>query len=645
MTALLLERLRLALVGLGVVLIIPLALCLSSRPSDLVPCDYLLWLISISAGLGVFLDLRKFCRDAAIASTLALDAASLGLIAVGRLGSLAATMIQMRFLVPPVGGGITSAASWGLATLIIPGAIVGFAAVALHSIAGRPLSAAGAPTWAEVLVALKRWPPAIVGLLERHYLLTAFAIGFALRLIPELLWWPWPIGWDTVEYMAHLEDFLTSLDPFKAYYWMGGMRDIPPLLDLLLALPARVAGVWPTFKLYPPVAFGALAASSAYFSRSALGLSRRYALIAAVASSLYILNLRISWDYQRQLLGSVLMLAALAYLEPRGGKGMRNAALSSALLVLMALAHEVAAFVAFVLALVLLAESLSWRAAGEAASYAAALAAVTALLLWYWRGLYTPNPYVGAAPPGIVAYSNYLSTAAAVISYLAAGFGLTLPLAYIALAKPGRTYLKAALAALFIAGVSPLIAPYTSVTVWYRFLIGAAPLVMPLAVAGLASLGNTRFAAAYLILVAMLGLPYILQPVYLSKYVLSLTEFPPGFEPSPTTINYLWGLYDLAASIPELNSGTPVIAQSYVARWVHLAMRNPEPWTLIWYDVEPTVGDACELMARLNVSSVYIITTSAANSTRWQSACNGTKVDVRLIRDGLFKIYEVAREP
>lgn len=641
----LLEKLRLALAGLGVALIAPFALCLASRPSDLAPCDYLLWLISISASLGVFLDFRKFYRGAAIASTLILDAASLTLIAVGRLGSLAATMIQMRFLVPPVGGGITSATSWGLASLVIPGAFIGFVAVALHSVAGRPLAAAEAPTWAEVLDALKRWPPAIAGFLEEHYLLTAFAIGFTLRLIPELLWWPWPIGWDTVEYMAHLEDFLTSLDPFKAYYWMGGMRDIPPLLDLLLALPARAAGVWLTFKFYPPIAFGALVTSSAYLARSALGLSRRYALIAAAASSLYILDLRISWDYQRQLLGSVLMLVAIAYLESRGGKGLRNAALSSALLVLMAMAHEAVAFVAFVLALVLLAKALSWRAAEEAASYAVALVAVTTLLLWYWRGFYTPNPYVGAAPPGIVAYSNYPLTAGAVISYLAAGFGLTLPLAYVALAKPGKTYLKAALAALLIAGVSPLIAPYTSVTVWYRFLIGAAPLVMPLAVAGLASLGDARFTAAYLLLVAMLGLPYILQPIYLSKYVSSLTEFPPGFEPNPMTINYLQGLYNLTSSIPELSPGTPVIAQDYVARWVHLAMRNPEPWTLVWYDAEPTVGDACELMAKLNVSSVYIITTSAANSTSWQNTCNGTTVDVSLIKDGLFKIYEVAREP
>ena len=142
----LLEKLRLALAGLGVALIAPFALCLASRPGDLAPCDYLLWLISISASFGAFLDFRKFYRGAAIASTLILDAASLTLIAVGRLGSLAATMIQMRFLVPPVGGGITSAASWGLASLVIPGAFIGFVAVALHSVAGKPLAAAEVPT-------------------------------------------------------------------------------------------------------------------------------------------------------------------------------------------------------------------------------------------------------------------------------------------------------------------------------------------------------------------------------------------------------------------------------------------------------------------------------------------------------------------
>ncbi len=34
----------------------------------------------------------------------------------------------------------------------------------------------------------------------------AFAVGFVVRLIPELLSFPYPIGWDTIYYASRIQD-------------------------------------------------------------------------------------------------------------------------------------------------------------------------------------------------------------------------------------------------------------------------------------------------------------------------------------------------------------------------------------------------------------------------------------------------------
>mgnify|MGYP001772781023 CR=1 FL=1 len=466
--------------------------------------DYLVWLISLAASLGDILDFLCFYRRMGYASTLTLDVLSLVLVAIGRLGSLALSMVDTMFTTPLVGGGIVGIKALRIASLVVPGSLIGFVVIALHTLAREPVVFVESRSWAEILHGIRRRLVSVGYFFEDHPIFTAFLSGFSLRFIPEVVWWPWHIGWDTVEYTAHLADFLTSLNPFKPYYWMGGLRNIPPLLDLILALPAAVVGPWLTFKLYPPIAFGVLVAAATYLAKSVLRVSPRNLVAVAFASALYILNLRISWDYQRQLLGSVVMILAIVLLESYRDKGTRYILLASLLLVLASMAHEVTGVVAFVLALLLLMEAIINRTGREIAVYSTTLAVITAFLLWYWRAPYTSNGYLGAAPPGIVAYPMYITTAGEVVSYLVVGYGLIIPPALLALAKPGYKYLKAALATLFLAGLSPLVAPYTATTTWYRFLIGVAPLMVPLAVAGLTTYGRDRVIAIYVLLFAVL---------------------------------------------------------------------------------------------------------------------------------------------
>ncbi|MEL9941104.1 MAG: hypothetical protein QXH86_08810 [Ignisphaera sp.] len=222
-----LARFRLIFAFLALVLSGLLIACLVRGMVNWVLYDYLVWLISLVICLGDVLDFLCFYRRIGYASTLTLDVLSLALVAIGRLGSLAVSMVETMFVTPPVGGGIVGIEALIIASLVVPGSLIGFAAIALHTFAREPVVLAESRTWAEILHSIRKGLTSAGHFFESHPIFTAFLLGFSVRLVPEVLWWPWHVGWDTVEYTAHLADFLTSLNPFKPYYWMGGLRNIP----------------------------------------------------------------------------------------------------------------------------------------------------------------------------------------------------------------------------------------------------------------------------------------------------------------------------------------------------------------------------------------------------------------------------------
>ena len=273
--------------------------------------------------------------------------------------------------------------------------------------------------------------------------------------------------------MAHLEDFLQDPGLFKPYFWMGSMRKLPPLLDLILAPIALLIGSWLTFKFYAPIAYGFLTASTSYLSEKVLKLDKRYALLTAIATAFYILNLRISWDYLRQLLGTIFMILSIIFIESYKNTPNSQKHLASATITLLAaLSHEVTAVVSATLLLPLTISSSRQHKKIPTAIYATAFIATVALLLWYSKTPVRYNPYLGAVPPGIVSYRNPISTTQEVISYFIVGYGLLVPTALAATPHYlHNKYYLLSITILFTAGLSPLIAPYTAITTWYRFMI------------------------------------------------------------------------------------------------------------------------------------------------------------------------------
>jgi len=602
-------------------------------------CDYAAWLATLLACFAAYLDLKAFWDNSSYASTILLSLVGFTTTFFGRIASLClnACITLPEYVGPLLGSYYTREGFFCAAACLVSGSTLTAIGLFIHTVVGRPIIFRQSETPAELfekqwLRFLKTW---------KSYwsrpgtcLAAAFLTGFICRLIPEILWWPWPVGSDTAEYIAHLADFAVSLDPFKSYYWMGGMRNCPPLLNIILLPVSAIAGAWNALKIYPPVAYGILTFSSALLSRKVYGLNRPGSFFASMVTAFYVLNLRISEEYQRQLLGSVFMLLTLVALESWRRLDARKALSIAVLMVCSALSHEVTAFFSAAVSLVLALKSIGIRDYRGLTVGLIGLAASAMFETWYWKEPYTPSPVFGIVPAGLVSYSEDASPM--VMSYLLAGYGLTLPFAIAALLqqKEGLTYTKTGLAALMLAGVSPMLAPYTAVATWYRFLIGAAPIVSTLAAAGVCRMsGDERFHAAYLILVMIPGLAFTYSIGTLSRFAGALREFASGFAPFPPSIELLDDLKGLAEWLSAENLNGTIVVDSSIASWVHIGVRNPTSSNLIRVGGSVTSGTLEALLGKEQVQRLYAVTT--------ENLTANSRLQVEKLRDGIYKVYLV----
>jgi len=187
----------------------------------------------------------------------------------------------------------------------------------------------------------------VLGAGEWRWLSACLLFGFGVRLVPELLAWGLPVGFDTVYYAfavkagvvwAHWTAFFTSSWLFYAL--------VVPVYAAFRVDPFLL------LKFVAPLLYGLNVAGVYWFARGLLGWDRRVCVAAAVFFALQLAALRVSWDLLRNLLGLGLLLFSFAFVERVGSRW--GFAVFSVLGVLAVFAHEYAAvtFVAVVAALV-----------------------------------------------------------------------------------------------------------------------------------------------------------------------------------------------------------------------------------------------------------------------------------------------------
>ncbi len=140
---------------------------------------------------------------------------------------------------------------------------------------------------------------------DRKGILLSFILGFTIRLVPEILSYPYPIGFDTVYYAARIKSdviWASSTSFFSSWLYEG-----------ILISTERILRVDPFLflKLVAPFLFGLNTCGIYFFARKALNWRVRTALVAAFLFALELASLRLSWDLHRNLLGSAVLLLTL----------------------------------------------------------------------------------------------------------------------------------------------------------------------------------------------------------------------------------------------------------------------------------------------------------------------------------------------
>jgi hypothetical protein len=140
-------------------------------------------------------------------------------------------------------------------------------------------------------------------------LLLAFVVGFAIRLIPELLSFTNPIGWDTIYYAARINEgivFNYWTDIFSTWLIYGILVTLGNLASLDPFIILKVVG---------PILYGGTAAGIFFVAWKKLKWTVTKSILASCLFAFQLAALSISWHFYRNILGIMLLLFTIPLLK------------------------------------------------------------------------------------------------------------------------------------------------------------------------------------------------------------------------------------------------------------------------------------------------------------------------------------------
>jgi hypothetical protein len=185
-------------------------------------------------------------------------------------------------------------------------------------------------------------------------LTSLFILGFVVRLIPEILAYPYPISWDMINY-AYVMKTGIVWDHWTSFFTSSW------LLYAFIVPIHNQFGVDPflLLKITGPILFGFNTSGVYWFAKSLLNWGTKKSFLAASFFSLQLASLRISSDLLRNTLGLGLLLFTLPLTKRLNS--WRGYAAFSLLSLLTVFAHEYTAVTLLVITLVLVFSGLLSR--------------------------------------------------------------------------------------------------------------------------------------------------------------------------------------------------------------------------------------------------------------------------------------------
>jgi len=246
-----------------------------------------------------------------------------------------------------------------------------------------------------------------------------FVLGFVVRLIPEVLSYPYPIGFDTFYYVKRMQSGVVW------YHWSEVFSTW--LLYALLIPLYKIVKVDPFFllKLVAPTLYALNVCGVYYFAGKALNWETKKALTAAFFFTFQLASLRVSWDFYKNTLG----LAILLFLLPlvRNMEKRKDFASFVLLSVLVVFAHELASVVMFAVILgVMISDFFKGKRARMLKVLASTSPALAIFLMSVYPGMF-PVPTPSHMETNVIAAGDTLYPRPGGLPFLADYLGMVIP--------------------------------------------------------------------------------------------------------------------------------------------------------------------------------------------------------------------------
>jgi hypothetical protein len=318
-------------------------------------------------------------------------------------------------------------------------------------------------------------------------LVMAFVFGVGVRLVPELLSYPYPIGFDTIYYAWRLEDGVVWAHWSSVFgsWLLYGL--LVPVYNTLHGDPFLL------LKATMPLLFGLNVSGVYYLATRGLGWSVRKGLLTAGLFSFQVGILGISWHFFRNMLGLGILLFALPWIL-KDKLDVKSLAVFGVLAVLAVWSHEYASVLLLAsVAAVVAARWLAKKHREAVKVLAAALPAIAVFLASVWLRInpvyrvVQPNLLWAYQPQGRYAgplffvvnylgifdtvqyYPTYLDLAASVVSLLILLYVTVLPLAMVGFFR--HKVLDAWLVLLCVGALGCLVMPFFALDLWNRWML------------------------------------------------------------------------------------------------------------------------------------------------------------------------------
>ena len=415
--------------------------------------------------------------------------------------------------------------------------------------------------------------------------IASFSIPMVIRLIPELIMYPYPIGFDTVT--AYLSKIMYG-------NILGlGLFDILKKTNLYYLVQQFVYNLVGdpilTIKILGPILYGLLFLSIGLYTYQKYKVDLKHLVIGILIVSISILALRIGWDLYRNMLGLFFAISTLTMLNL--DDKMRVLAVLPASLT--ALSHELATI--FLGITIIISSFYRWVKSDYIDRDGLAALSILVGLFTYQR-IDINNMSLNLPIVGITLNNLYAESLTLLITYLVLVIPLAIPALYI-LSKADDIELKVWLYASLVFSLIPVIGVFNLAS--YRFILMS---VFPLSVCIILFMRMIRYvnkriniiAFTAFIFVILSGSFYLVSTPYTPYTVTYIVyssidhgianDFPIGYLQNTLSLEDVEPLMNVLYMYASMEDGDSKLIISNLFIWISYLDSFPLQSNIIFYD-------------------------------------------------------------